>query len=103
MQLSDIISINQAKAVTVKTSEVNELCTFIRETLAEMTGYFTSSERDSWCPAYLAEYKYAVDKTAELARSKCRSTIAMDRRSNMLARCQRELSESYSDYLAEID
>jgi hypothetical protein len=103
MQFSEVISINQASAVTVKTSEVNDLCEWLRSLLAELKGYFTSAERDSWCPAYLASYKFTVEKVGELARSKCRSAEAMKRRSNMLARCDSELSGSYADYLAEID
>ena len=89
---------NQKTLQTVKASEIDELCTWLRELLAELKGYFTTEEKESWIPAFRKQYEFTCQKARELATVQCRSQRVMERRKNMLERCQKELGVYSADY-----
>ena len=91
---------NQKTLQTVKASEIDELCTWLRELLAELKGYFTTEEKESWIPAFRKQYEFTCQKARELATVQCRSQRVMERRKNMLERCQKELGVYLADYRA---
>ena len=91
---------HQKTLQTVKASDSDELCTWLRELLAELKGYFTTQEKESWTPAFRKQYEFTHQKAYELATVKCRSQRVMERRKNMLERCQKELGVYLADYRA---
>ena len=91
---------NMTATKTVKAAEVDELCTWIRELLAEIKGYYRSDEKDSFCPAFRKSFEFTMGKAQELGDLQCRGQAAMERRTNMLARCDAELSPYMADYRA---
>lgn len=89
-----------APTISTTKNEIDELCTHLRELLAEIKGYFTQEEKESFCPAFYKHYQVTFNKAVQLGKSKCRSKKTMERRENMLIRCNTELSEYLFDYMA---
>lgn len=97
----NLVLINPTNSITKP--EIEQLCTFLRDTLNEIKSYYTQTEKDTFSNGFLQSYQFAYKTAVQLAQSKCRSQVAMQRRNNILQRCQIELSKYEADYKAYCD
>ena len=94
----NLIAVDPRNNVTK--SELDDNITGLREMLAEIKGYFTQEEKDSFCPTFKKHYENTYKLAVLVAQSKCRSKETMQRKENMLLRVMSELSEFTADYKA---
>ena len=92
---------------TVRTSNavMTNLCGSLRDSLAEIKGYFTEEEKDAMGAAVQAALAHGYKQYRRLQESECPAAHVMARKPGLIARFESEVlnTQLWADYQAALD